>query len=195
MFMKIIKTMDANEACASTSYMFTELAGIYPITPSSPMAEHMDEWSSNNRLNIFNDEFLNYLKINYYVDGFLNKNAIGLIAGQLDRSGNYCLITASQKEGRTYIFVVMCASGMVVERDEENRTTYYFVDGNAYVDMNKLIDWTRNSFTLVTVATQDTIVGELRVNVGSNSHVMVVPCEKVEKLVLDIEVYQIETNL
>ena len=137
----------------------------------------------------------NYLKSNYYVDGFLNKNAIGLIAGQLDRKGNYCLITASQKEGRTYIFVVMCASGMVVERDEENRTTYYFVDGNAYVDMNKLIDWTRNSFTLVTVATQDTIVGELRVNAGSNSHVMVVPCEKVEKLVLDIEGYQIETKL
>ena len=40
--MKIIKTMDGNEACATTSYMFTELAGIYPITPSSPMAEHMD---------------------------------------------------------------------------------------------------------------------------------------------------------
>lgn len=137
----------------------------------------------------------NYLKSNYYVDGFLNKNAIGLIAGQLDRSGNYCLITASQKEGRTYIFVVMCASGMVVERDENNKTTYYFVEDNAYVDMNKLIDWTRKSFTLVTVATQDTIVGELRVEAGSNSHVMIVPGEKVEKLVLDIEGYQIETKL
>ncbi len=137
----------------------------------------------------------NYLKSNYYVDGFLNKNAIGLIAGQLDKSGNYCLITASQKEGRTYIFVVMCASGMVVERDENNKTTYYFVDGNAYVDMNKLIDWTRKSFTLVTVATQDTIVGELRVEAGSNSHVMIVPGEKVEKLVLDIEGYQIDTKV
>ena len=35
--------MDGNEACATSSYMFTELAGIYPITPSSPMAEHIDE--------------------------------------------------------------------------------------------------------------------------------------------------------
>ena len=51
--MKIIKTMDGNEACAETSYMFTEIAGIYPITPSSPMAEHMDEWSNNNKINIF----------------------------------------------------------------------------------------------------------------------------------------------
>lgn len=136
----------------------------------------------------------NYLKSNYYVDGFLNKNAIGLIAGQLDRSGNYCLITASQKEGRTYIFVVMCASGMIVERTDD-KTTYYFGDGNAYVDMNKLIEWTRDSFTLMTVATSDKIVGELRVNAGNLSYVMIVPCEKVEKLVLDVEGYEVETKL
>jgi len=48
-------TIDGNEACSYTSYMFTELAGIYPITPSSPMAEHMDEWSSNGKKNIFGD--------------------------------------------------------------------------------------------------------------------------------------------
>lgn len=136
----------------------------------------------------------NYLKSNYYVDGFLNKNAIGLIAGQLDKHGNYCLISASQKEGRTYIFVVMCASGMIVERIDD-KTHYSFGEGNAYVDMNKLINWTRESFTLMTVATSDRIVGELRVNAGSLSHVMVVPCETVEKLVLDIEGYNIETKL
>ena len=54
--MKKIMTIDGNEACSYTAYMFTEVAGIYPITPSSPMAEHLDEWSSNHRLNVFNDE-------------------------------------------------------------------------------------------------------------------------------------------
>ena len=46
-------TVDGNEACSTTSYLFTELAGIYPITPSSPMAEHIDEWNKT-RVNIFN---------------------------------------------------------------------------------------------------------------------------------------------
>ena len=136
----------------------------------------------------------NFLKSNYYVDGFLNKDAIGLIAGQLDRSGNYCLITASQKEGRTYIFVVMCAEGMIVERIDD-KTHYSFGEGNAYVDMNKLIKWTRESFKLLTVANNDTIIGELRINAGHSSHVMVVPCEKVEKLVLDVEGYNVEYDL
>ena len=40
--MKKTITVDGNEACSYTSYMFTEVAGIYPITPSSPMAEHLD---------------------------------------------------------------------------------------------------------------------------------------------------------
>lgn len=137
----------------------------------------------------------NYLKSNYYVNGFLNNNAIGLIAGQLDKKSNYCLISASQKEGRTYIFVVMCASGMIVERDEEDRVTYSFGSGNAYEDMNKLIEWTRDSFKLLTVATADTIVGELRINAGGSSHVMVVPDGDVEKLVLDVEGVKIETKL
>ncbi|MBR5858297.1 MAG: D-alanyl-D-alanine carboxypeptidase [Clostridia bacterium] len=137
----------------------------------------------------------NYLKSNYYVSGFLNRDAIGLIAGQLNKSGNYCLISASQKEGRTYVFVVMCASGMIVTRDEQDRVTYSFGAGNAYEDMNKLIKWTRESFKLLTVATKDTVVGELRINAGDSAHVMVVPSEDVEKLVLDIEGVKIETKL
>lgn len=137
----------------------------------------------------------NYLKSNYYVDGFLNKKAIGLIAGQLNKAGNYCLITAAQKEGRTYIYVVMCASGMIVTRDESDRVTYSFGEGNAYADMNKLIDWTLSSFKLLTVATTDSIVGELRVNTGQTSYVRIVPGENVEKLVLDIEGGKLETKL
>ncbi len=47
-------TIDGNEATANVAYMFTEIAGIYPITPASPMSEHIDEWTTS-RLNIFND--------------------------------------------------------------------------------------------------------------------------------------------
>ena len=47
------KIMDGNEACSYVSYKFTEVAGIYPITPASPMAEYTDK-ESNNRLNFFN---------------------------------------------------------------------------------------------------------------------------------------------
>ena len=45
--------MDGNEAAASIAYEFTEIAAIYPITPSSPMAEHTDYWSAKGRRNIF----------------------------------------------------------------------------------------------------------------------------------------------
>ena len=50
---KVMKTMDGNTAAAWTSYAFTEVAGIFPITPSSPMAEVTDEWAANGRKNIF----------------------------------------------------------------------------------------------------------------------------------------------
>lgn len=50
---KIMKTMDGNEAAAYISYAFTEVATIYPITPSSPMAEHVDTWSANGKKNLF----------------------------------------------------------------------------------------------------------------------------------------------
>src|SRR5574344_2505507 len=47
------KTMDGNTAAAHVSYAFTEVAGIYPITPSSPMADYVDQWSAAGRKNIF----------------------------------------------------------------------------------------------------------------------------------------------
>ena len=48
-------TCDGNEAAAHIAYMFSEVAAIYPITPSSPMAEHVDEWACKNRKNLFGD--------------------------------------------------------------------------------------------------------------------------------------------
>lgn len=44
---KNMKTMDGNQAAAYVSYAFTDVAAIYPITPSSNMAEFVDEWSAN----------------------------------------------------------------------------------------------------------------------------------------------------
>lgn len=49
----IMKTMDGNEAAAYASYAFTEVAGIYPITPSSPMADYVDIWASEGKKNLF----------------------------------------------------------------------------------------------------------------------------------------------
>ncbi len=48
-----MKTMDGNTAAAHVAYAFTEVAAIYPITPSSTMAEYVDEWAAQGRKNIF----------------------------------------------------------------------------------------------------------------------------------------------
>ncbi|KUO75773.1 MAG: pyruvate-flavodoxin oxidoreductase [Desulfosporosinus sp. BRH_c37] len=50
---KVMKTMDGNQAAAMASYALTEVAAIFPITPSTPMAEGVDEWSAHGRKNIF----------------------------------------------------------------------------------------------------------------------------------------------
>lgn len=50
---KVMKTMDGNEATAYAAYAFTEVAGIYPITPSSPMADYTDIWAAQGKKNLF----------------------------------------------------------------------------------------------------------------------------------------------
>ena len=52
---RIQKTMDGNQAAAHVAYAYTEVAAIYPITPSSTMAEYTDEWSLEGRKNIFGE--------------------------------------------------------------------------------------------------------------------------------------------
>ena len=52
---KKFMTCDGNQAAAHIAYMFSEVAAIYPITPSSPMAEHVDEWAAQGRKNLFGD--------------------------------------------------------------------------------------------------------------------------------------------
>ena len=87
--MKKIVTVDGNEACAYTSYMFTEIAGIYPITPSSPMAEHMDEWSNKNKKNIMGEN----VKV---VEMQSEAGAAGFIHGVLQTGTLATTFTASQ---------------------------------------------------------------------------------------------------
>ena len=53
---KVFKSMDGNEAASYISYAFTETAPIFPITPASPMATHVDEWAANGMKNIFGTE-------------------------------------------------------------------------------------------------------------------------------------------
>ena len=55
---KHFKTMDGNEAAAHVAYAFSDVSCIYPITPSSPMAEHIDAWAAQGRKNIFGQEVL-----------------------------------------------------------------------------------------------------------------------------------------
>ncbi len=82
-------TVDGNEACSYTSYFFTEIAGIYPITPSSPMAEHIDEWSNHGRKNAFNDT----VKV---VEMQSEAGAAGFIHGALSAGMLASTYTASQ---------------------------------------------------------------------------------------------------
>ncbi|MCI5662317.1 MAG: hypothetical protein MR371_08740, partial [Clostridia bacterium] len=51
--MSIKLTVDGNTAVSHVAYAFSDVAAIYPITPSSPMAEYADEWAANGRTNLF----------------------------------------------------------------------------------------------------------------------------------------------
>ncbi len=81
--------IDGNEACANNAYMFTEVAGIYPITPSSPMAEQMDSWSNKGRQNLFNDT----VKV---VEMQSEAGAAGLVHGSLQTGLLTTTFTSSQ---------------------------------------------------------------------------------------------------
>ena len=83
------KIMDGNEACSYVSYKFTELAGIYPITPASPMAENIDKYSSSLEENFFGD-------IVSVVQMQSEAGAIALVHGALQNGTLATTYTASQ---------------------------------------------------------------------------------------------------
>ena len=87
--MRKIKTMDGNTAAAHVAYAFSEVSAIYPITPSSPMAESMDEWVSEGRKNIFGEP----VKI---VEMESEAGAAGAVHGSLSAGSYTTTFTASQ---------------------------------------------------------------------------------------------------
>ena len=84
-----MKTMDGNQAAAYASYAFTEVAAIYPITPSSPMAEEVDEWSAHGKKNIFGQP----VKV---VEMQSEAGAAGTVHGSLQAGALTTTYTASQ---------------------------------------------------------------------------------------------------
>jgi pyruvate-ferredoxin/flavodoxin oxidoreductase len=82
-------SMDGNQAAAHVAYMFSEVAGIYPITPSSTMAEHVDAWMTQGRKNIFNSE----VKV---IEMQSEAGAAGVVHGALQAGALATTFTASQ---------------------------------------------------------------------------------------------------
>ena len=83
------KSMDGNTAAAHVAYAFTEVAGIYPITPSSPMADQVDQWSALHQKNIFGTE----VKV---VEMQSEAGAAGTVHGSLAAGALTTTFTASQ---------------------------------------------------------------------------------------------------
>ncbi len=86
---KVFLTCDGNQAAAHVAYLFSELAAIYPITPSSPMAEHVDEWSAFGRKNLFGET----VKV---VEMESEAGAAGAVHGSLQAGVLTSTFTASQ---------------------------------------------------------------------------------------------------
>ena len=82
-------TMDGNEACAYAAYAFTEIAAIYPITPSSPMAGKTDAWSAKGKKNIFGQTVS-------LVEMESEAGAVGAIHGSLETGALSTTFTSSQ---------------------------------------------------------------------------------------------------
>ena len=83
------KIMDGNEACSYVAYNFTEVAGIYPITPASPMAELTDQWANEGKKNFFNQP----VKV---VEMESEAGAAGMVHGSLQAGCLTTTYTASQ---------------------------------------------------------------------------------------------------
>ena len=84
-----MKTMDGNNAAAYVSYAFTEVAGIYPITPSSPMADYVDQWAAQGKKNIFGST----VKV---MEMQSEAGAAGTVHGSLNAGALTTTYTASQ---------------------------------------------------------------------------------------------------
>ncbi|QAA30553.1 pyruvate:ferredoxin (flavodoxin) oxidoreductase [Clostridium manihotivorum] len=86
---KVMKTMDGNQAAGEASYAFTEVAAIYPITPSTPIAEGVDEWAAHGKKNLFGQPVR-------VVEMQSEAGAAGAVHGSLEAGALTTTYTASQ---------------------------------------------------------------------------------------------------
>ena len=106
--------IDGNYAAAYSSYAFTEVAGIYPITPSSPMAEYTDEWASQGKKNLFGMP----VKV---VEMQSEGGAAGTVHGSLQAGALTTTYTASQglllMIPNNTVFGILSSSGYIIVQD------------------------------------------------------------------------------
>lgn len=134
----------------------------------------------------------NYLLCDYFVEGYLNRNVTGLIAGQATNEGNYSVVTYRVEDGKVYAFLVMGAPGERIDTDG----THWFDPGNAYDDINHMVSWTSANYDFLTLCKKDDLMYELRMGDGAETdHLILVPEKAVEMLVFRPDPNELKTEL
>ena len=117
------QTMDGNTAAAHVAYAYTDVAAIYPITPSSPMADSVDQWSAAGQKNIFG----NQVKV---VEMESEAGAAGAVHGSLGAGAVTTTFTASQglllMIPNMYCFLSIC-SLFVLTGNPSNRICLFLL--------------------------------------------------------------------
>ena len=159
---KKMKTMDGNQAAAYISYAFTDVAAIYPITPSSPMAEHVDEDAAKGRTNLFGQKVR-------VIELQSEAGAAGAVHGSLQAGALTTTYTASQgfllnaqKGTRERITVAAGGRENVRTLSGVIAATRYRYDGD--VRMDQWFDdrgrWVRSRFVVFDGSTIDYVLQE-----------------------------------
>ena len=121
-----MKSMDGNNAAAHVSYAFSEVAAIYPITPSSPMADFVDQWSANGLKNIFGTK----VKV---VEMQSEAGAAGAVHGSLGAGALTTTYTASQG-------LLLLTRDWYVDVDVSKYAAYFVVALNHDMSVSSIID-------------------------------------------------------
>lgn len=121
----------------------------------------------------------NYLKSDFIVEGYLLDGAIGLLAGQATDQGNYCVLTACERDGIAYVFAVMGAPSIKVDSGAT-----WFEPGNAYEDIIGMVPYVLGSYGYVQLCRADDILAELRMGGGAEKDFLIlVPEHAIELMV------------
>ena len=128
---------------------------------------------SSNQRNLLNK---NHLVSTYVTAKYIYDPAIGMNAGYTD-GGGHCIVTASDKDNLSFIYVLMGWQGESRSATEENIKSY----GEA----KTLIDWTQKTFEMKTVKATSEMLGEIKVNLGSNTDTVVVRPSKDIDVIID----------